>query len=135
MRPAIRQSRRRTALATGPGQLVIAGIPIDTQDAVAALQELLGMLAAAPGRMEVRLPPRIGLGPEARSPQTKAHNQQVLVSPRPRPSVGAGVSSMKSFEERLRCSVRGSAAGFRRSEAFPTRPARVGQSKSNSERA
>ena len=47
----------------------------------------------------------------------------------------ARVSSMNSFEERLRCSVSRSAAGFRWNEALLTQPASVDRSRSRPERA
>ena len=65
MAPAISQPQRRTAPAVRSGQPVVAGIAVDLEDAVEAVEEALGIFAAAPGRVEVDHAGRIGAAPAA----------------------------------------------------------------------
>ena len=63
MAPAIGQPHRRTARAAGSGEPVVAGIAVDLEDAVEAVEELFGIFAAAPGRVEVDHAGRIAAAP------------------------------------------------------------------------
>ena len=63
MRPTVRKLQWRAAPAARTGQPIVAGITVDLQDAVEAVEEALGIVAAAPGRIEVDHAGRIGAAP------------------------------------------------------------------------
>ena len=65
MGPTVCQPYRRAALAAPAGQPVVTGLAVDLQDAVEAVEEALGIFAAAPGGIEVHHARRIGSAPGA----------------------------------------------------------------------
>ena len=65
MRPTVPELQRCAAFAAPAGQPIVTGIAVDLEDAVEAVEELFGMFAAAPGRIEVDDARRIGPAPGA----------------------------------------------------------------------
>ena len=65
MRPTVRKLQWRAALAAPAGQSVVSSVAVDLEDAVEAVEEVLGMFAAAPGRIEVDHAGRISSAPGA----------------------------------------------------------------------
>ena len=65
MRPTVPELQRCAAFAAPAGQPIVTSIAVDLEDAVEAVEELFGMFAAAPGRIEVDDARRIGPAPGA----------------------------------------------------------------------
>jgi hypothetical protein len=65
MGPTLRHPNRRATLADGFGQLIIAGVTVNLQDAVEAGKEGFGIIARAAGGVEVNDTGRVFAAPRS----------------------------------------------------------------------
>ena len=120
--PAVGE-RHRTAGPCGRGQLLVDGVAVDLQDAVEAVEQLHGVLAAAAGRVGVGDRRRIAAAPWSIVAGDRPE-KPVLVLPRPGSSTGQRVSSQNSFGDAFSSSTRRSCSGCSSAAAAPTQCAK-----------